>query len=137
MKELTLVFLSRKNKGDFHQFLQKSVWQSRNVCPYTYPKGGRNTAKVVQAIENLFPSTADQKHAFDYVLELKKRGRTFHNPEILLELLSYSKGKIENLLDVNSPMMGEYHFMVEEIAPIFPNMKAAEEWVKSITKPPV
>ena len=92
---------------------------------------------VVQAIENLFPSTADQTPAFDYVLELKKRGRTYHNPEILLELLSYSKGKIENLLDVNSPLMGDYHFMEEEIVPIFPNMKAAEAWVKSITKPQV
>jgi len=89
---------------------------------------------VVQAIENLFPKAVDQKHAFDYVLELKKRGRTYHNPEILLELLYYSQGKIENLLDVNSPLLGDYHFMMEQIEPIFPKMKDAEEWVKSITK---
>ena len=89
---------------------------------------------VIQAIENLFPNPFDQKHVFNYVLELKKRGKTYHNPEILLELLSYSGGNIENLLDVNSPLMGDYHFMEEMIVPIFPNMKAAEEWVKSITK---
>jgi hypothetical protein len=92
---------------------------------------------VVQAIENLYPSKDDQKYAFNYVLQLKEKGRTYHNPEILLELLSYSNGKIENLLDVNSPLMGDYHFMEEMIVPIFPNMKAAEEWVKSITKPRV
>src|SRR5215510_10308927 len=87
---------------------------------------------VVQAIENLFPNVEDQKQAFDYSLkytEGKKR-----NTLLLLCLLSYSKGKIEKLVDLNSPLLHDMHFMVDEIQPIFPNMKAAEDWVKSTTK---
>jgi hypothetical protein len=52
----------------------------------------------------------------------------------LLALLSYSNGKRENILEANSPLIGNYHFMMDEIEPIFPKMKNAEEWVKSITK---
>jgi len=87
---------------------------------------------VVQAIENLYPNIEDQKNAFDYVLKLKESGRTFRNPKLLLGLLSYSKGNIENLRA--SSLQNHPHFWIEEIEPIFPKMKDAEEWVKSISK---
>ena len=91
---------------------------------------------VVQAIENFFPSIDDQKLAITYVLDLKKKGRMFRNdPKLLLSLLSYSEGKIESLKSAASET--HPHFWFEEIGPIFPKMKAAEEWVKSITKPQV
>jgi hypothetical protein len=90
---------------------------------------------VVQAIENLFPNIDDQQYTFQYVLQLKEKGRTYHNPRLLLAILFYSKGRIRNLLDMKA--VGEYYFMMDEIEPIFPKMKDAEEWVKSITKPQV
>ena len=89
---------------------------------------------VVQAIENLFPNRDDQKSAFRYVLAVKEIGRPYRDPRLLLALLSYSKGKIENLIAPDSDAMREPRFLGEEVYPIFPNMKAAEEWVKSITK---
>ena len=88
---------------------------------------------VVQAIENLFPTIDDQKHAFKYVLAVQEIGRAYRDPRLLLALLFYSHGKTESLLDPNSPLIRDGRFMVEEIEPIFPKMKAAEEWVKSIT----
>ncbi len=90
---------------------------------------------IVQAIENLFPSRDDQQSAFRYILAVKEiRGRPYRDLRLLLGLLSYSKGKTENLIDPNSELIREPRFMGEEIYSIFPNMKAAEEWVKSITK---
>ena len=88
---------------------------------------------IVQAIENLFPNRDDQKYAFDYVLKLKEKGKGY-DTKIILALLSRSNGNIENLLGVDSPYMGNYHYMEDMIVPIFPKMKDAEEWVKSITK---
>ena len=87
---------------------------------------------VVQAIENLFPNSDNQKHAFNCVLKLEETGRAFRNPRLLLALLSYSTGKIENLQ--TAALQTDPRFWGEEIAPIFPKMKAAEEWVKSITR---
>jgi len=90
---------------------------------------------IVQAIENLFPNRDDQKYAFRYILVVKEiQGRPYRDPRLLLGLLSYSNGKTENLIDPNSELIREPRFMGEEIYSIFPNMKAAEEWVKSITK---
>jgi len=90
---------------------------------------------IVQAIENLFPNRDDQKRAFSYILAVKKiEGRPYRDPRLLLGLLSYSNGKTEKLIDPNSELIREPRFMGEEIYSIFPNMKAAEEWVKSITR---
>ena len=89
---------------------------------------------VVQAIENLIPNIDDQKLAFTCVLELEKKGRTFRDPRVLLALLSYSAGKIENLRAAAAASHTDPRFWVEDIEPIFPKMKAAEEWVMSITK---
>jgi len=89
---------------------------------------------IVQAIENLFSNSDDQKSAFKYVLVVKELGRPYRETRLLLALLAYSKGKIENLLAPDSDAMREPRFLGEEVYPIFPNMKAAEEWVTSITK---
>ena len=88
---------------------------------------------VVQAIENLFPGIDDQKYTFEYVLKLGERWRTYKQPKWLLALLYYSKGKIENFIDLNSPLLTDGRFMVDEFEPIFANMKDAEEWVQLIT----
>ena len=88
---------------------------------------------VVQAIENLFPGIDDQKYVFNYVLKLGERWRTYQQPKWLLALLYYSKGKIENLIDLNSPLLTDGRFMVDEFEPIFSDMKDAEEWVKLLT----
>ena len=87
---------------------------------------------VVQAIENLYSNIEDRKQAFEYSLKYKegKKGDIL----TLLALLSYSGGKIEKLVDLNSPLLRDMHFMVDEIKPIFSNMKTAENWVKSTTK---
>jgi len=92
---------------------------------------------VVQAIENLFPNIDDQKYVFDYVLKLKETGKTFDGYKRLLCLLSYSNGNKEKLPAIDSPVIRNYRYLVEEIDSIFPNKKAAEEWVKSISKPQV
>lgn len=90
---------------------------------------------VVQAIENLFPNRDDQSYAFRYILAVKEiPGRPYRDPRLLLSLLAYSKGKTEDLVDPNSQLIRDPHFMGEEIYSVFPNMKAAEEWVRSGTK---
>lgn len=85
---------------------------------------------VVQAIENLYLDAEGQKHVFNYSLEFNKirKGDTLG----AIALLAYSKGIIEKLPDPK--LWTLYQFWMDEIAPIFPNMKAAEEWVTSITK---
>ena len=85
---------------------------------------------VVQAIENLFLNIDDQKTAFKCILELKERGK--NDPKLLLAVLSYSKGNVERLQAEALP--AHPHFWWDEIDPIFPKMRNAEEWVKSITK---
>ena len=91
---------------------------------------------VVQAIENFFPNLEDQQKAFQYSLKYYQRK---NDTRILLALLAYtkgpdSKGHVEVLVDLDSGLLSNFHFMMDEIEPIFPNMKAAEEWVKSISK---
>lgn len=93
---------------------------------------------VVQAIENLYPNIEDQRQVFEYSLKYEKRKKG--NTRILLALLSYTKGHdnkghIELLVDLDAGLLSSYHFMMDEIEPIFSNMKAAEKWVESITKP--
>jgi hypothetical protein len=80
---------------------------------------------VVQAVENLYPNTEDQKQAFTYLLKQSKDCDTL----LLLALLSYSK--TAKRFEEPAPIH-DYHFLVDFS---FRNMKAAEKWVKSITKP--
>jgi len=86
---------------------------------------------VVQAIENLYPRKADQKKVFKYSIKYIEANR--ENTLALLSILNYSQGKIENLVDLDSPdlYLIVYHIMVDYG---FPNMKTAEQWVQSITK---
>jgi hypothetical protein len=87
---------------------------------------------VVQAIENLYPIVEDQKQVFQWALNYKK-AMIRKDTKGLLAMLAYSEGKIKELPGPDIWLDG--HFRGEMIDPIFPKMKDAEEWVKSITKP--
>ena len=89
---------------------------------------------VVQAIESLYPNGVDQKQAFEYSIRYINYQTSSDNLVLLLALLSYSNGKIEKLLATEPEAIRNYQFMLDNIAPRFPNMTAAEKWVKSITK---
>jgi len=89
---------------------------------------------AVQAIEYLFASTEDQKQAFEFSIRYKQYQTSSDNLVLLLALLSYSDGKIEKLLALEPDAIGNYQFMLDEIAPRFPSLKAAEKWVKSMAK---
>ena len=86
---------------------------------------------IVQAIENLFPNIEHQKQAFEYAVKLRKGGS---QTKYVLALLFYSHGNVKNLIGPEAPEWRSNHFWVDEIDPIFRNMKAAEKWVTSITK---
>jgi hypothetical protein len=87
---------------------------------------------IVQAIENLYPKLEAQKQVFEYSLRFNeiKKGSTL----ALLSVLHYSNGEVQKLANLDSPDLDLviYHIMVDYG---FPNLKAAEEWVKSITPP--
>ena len=89
---------------------------------------------VVQAIETLYPNIEDQKQAIEFAVRYKKYQTSSDNVVLLLALLAYSDGKIEKLLALEPNAIRNYQFMLDEIAPRFPDMKAAEAWVNSITK---
>ena len=91
---------------------------------------------IVQAIENLYPNPEAQKQVFDYCLNYKEKFKDHGHGEnlALLAVLKLSEGKIERLIDLNSPYVDQYQYWFEEIYPVLPNKKAAEQWVKSITK---
>ena len=93
---------------------------------------------VVQAIENLYPDIEQQKKVFEYALEYKRTYKEKIKRDDttgLLAMLAYSNGRIENLPGPSLWFFGR--FRIEEIDSMFPKMKNAEEWVKSITKPKV
>ena len=87
---------------------------------------------VVQAIENLYPKIEHQKQAFEYALKLRKGGT---QTKYVLALLFYSQRNVKNLVGPGSAEWTSLHFWHDDIDPIFRNMKAAEKWVMSITKP--
>jgi hypothetical protein len=89
---------------------------------------------IVQAIENLYSNIEDQKQAFEFSMRYKQFQTSSDNLVLLLALLSYSKGSIEKLLATEPEAIGNYQFMIDEISPRFPDMKAAEKWVKSMTR---
>jgi len=90
---------------------------------------------IVQAIESLYPDTEQQKKVFEYALEYT---RTYKekikrdDTKGLLAMLAYSNGRIESLPESSLWFFGR--FRIEEIDNMFPKMKNAEEWVRSITK---
>jgi hypothetical protein len=91
---------------------------------------------IVQAIENLYPDVEQQKRVFkytlDYILAYKEKIKR-DDTKGLLAMLAYSNGRIESL--PSSSLWFDGRFRIEEIDNMFPKMKNAEEWVKSITKP--
>jgi hypothetical protein len=89
---------------------------------------------VVQAIENLYPNIEDQKQAFEFSIRYKQYQKSSDTLVLLLALLSYSNGKIEKLLATEPDAIRNYQFMIDEIGSRFPDMKAAEAWVKSISR---
>ena len=91
---------------------------------------------VVQAIENLFPDVEDQKKAFTYALEFKGSELVGdkNSTRKLLAMLADTNGKIESLPKPTVWSIPQFHF---DLGDIFPRMKDAEAWVKSITKPKI
>lgn len=93
---------------------------------------------VVQAIENLFPKIEDQKLVFDYSLRFKEKYKDnpVHRDNLsLLAFLKMSEGKTEKFIELmNLPYLGNYQVWNDMVQPVLRNMKAAEQWVQSITK---
>jgi len=87
---------------------------------------------VVQAIENLFPNTDDQKKAFSYALEYN--GSKYSTTLKLLAILADSKGNVESLYAPGLWADGRFNV---DLSDTFSKMKDAEAWVKSMTKPQV
>lgn len=87
---------------------------------------------VVQAIENLYSDVEDQKKAFKYSLEYLSLYKDSTRP--LLAILSDTHGNIQSL--PSPALWSDAHFNFD-LMDIFPKMKNAEEWVKSITKPKI
>jgi hypothetical protein len=92
---------------------------------------------IVQAIENLFPNTKDQKDFFEGLQKKSQNADTV----LILALLSMTKvadveaSKKFVLGTISQPVIDPniYYFVSHDC--IFHNMKGAEKWVKSITKP--
>ena len=94
---------------------------------------------VVQAIENLYPKTEEQKLVFVSSLRFKDKFKDhpIHSKDnlSLLAFLKMSEGSTEKFIDMmNLPYLDNYQIWNDMIQPVLPNMKAAEQWVKSITK---
>lgn len=85
---------------------------------------------VVQAIENLYPDREEQKQVFQWALDYKKAMRR-NDTKGLLAMLAYSEGNLRKLPGPDIWLDG--HFRGEMTDPIFPKMRQAEEWVRSIT----
>jgi hypothetical protein len=94
---------------------------------------------VVQAIENLYPNQDDQKLVFDHSLRFNERFKyhPVHGRDniSLLAFLKMSEGSTEKFIELmNLPYLDNYQIWNDMIRPVFPNRKAAEQWVQSITK---
>jgi hypothetical protein len=92
---------------------------------------------IVQAVENLFPNKSDQKVILEGLQEKIKNANTL----IVLALLSMTKADDLNLSreyvlgTLSKPVIGSNtnYFIMRDCD--FKDMKGAEKWVKSITKP--
>ena len=87
---------------------------------------------VIQAVENLIPDANNRKRTFDAILELMSDRPGIAEPKTLLALLRYSNGSVEGFR--KAAWQSHPHFWMDEIEHIFPTMKDAEEWVKSLSK---
>ena len=84
---------------------------------------------VVHAVEHLYPSIEEQKHAFAFLLQHTKEND-------VLDQLSLSRMGIRNLekLMKENPSLTIRYAIYSESG--FTTMKAATKWVKSITNSP-
>ena len=93
---------------------------------------------VVQAIENLYPEIEDQKVIFDYSLQFREKYKDnpVHRDNLsLLAFLKMSEGDTQEFINLmNLPYLGNYQVWHDMVQPVLRNMKAAEQWVQSITK---
>ena len=83
---------------------------------------------VVHAIEQLYSSLEEQKHAFAYLLKHTEANDT----SVQLSILRMGINHLENMLGENPPV--EVRYAVYSEGGMFPTMRAARNWVKSITK---
>ena len=94
---------------------------------------------VIQAIENLYPEPEDQKIVFEYSLRFSERFKSHpvHSKDniSLLAFLKMSEWRTKEFIDLmNLPYLDNYQIWNDMIQPVLPNRKAAEQWVRSITK---
>lgn len=94
---------------------------------------------VIQAIENLYSTPEDQKLVFDYARSFKEKFKDhpIHGRDniSLLAFLKLSDGKREKFIELmNLPYLDHYQIWNDMIQPVLPNQRAAEEWVRSITR---
>ncbi|HSL42080.1 MAG TPA: hypothetical protein VK897_01535 [Anaerolineales bacterium] len=82
---------------------------------------------VVYAVEQLYPGIEEQKHAFTYLLKHTQENDT----SVQLSILRWGIEHLENLMEKNPSVTVRYAVYSE--GGMFPTMKAAKRWVKSIT----
>jgi hypothetical protein len=87
---------------------------------------------VVQAVEALFPDMDTRKSVFKIILQIIRERKGIADPKTQLALLRYSCGDVEKFRE--SAWQSHPHFWMDEIGQIFPAMKDAEAWVRSISK---
>lgn len=114
-------------------FFKKLFGKNETVTPAPNQDEPELESIVLQAIENLYPNVDDQKQAIGFSNRYKKYQKA-DTVRLLLSLLHYSNGKIDKLLGTEKDAIRNYQFMLDEIAPRFPDLKAAEEWARSIKK---
>ena len=81
---------------------------------------------VVHAVEHLYPSKIEQKHAFAFLLEHTKENEVLDQ----LSLVRMGTKNLEKIMKENPSLSIGYAIYSENG---FTNLKAATKWVKSIT----
>jgi len=81
---------------------------------------------VVHAVEHLYPSIEEQKHAFTFLLKHTKENEVLDQ----LSLVRMGIKNLEKIMKENPSLTIRYAIYSESG---FTNMKAATKWVKSIT----
>jgi hypothetical protein len=84
---------------------------------------------VVHAVERLYPSIEEQKHAFTFLLQHTKEKDVLDQ----LSLIRMGIRNLEKIMKENPSLTIRYAIFSESG---FTNMKAATKWVKSITNSP-
>lgn len=85
---------------------------------------------VVHAVEQLYPGIEEQQHAFTFLLKHTEENHTSSQ----LSILRWGIEHLEKLMDKNPSVTVRYAVYSE--GGMFPTMRAAKKWVKSITKSP-